>query len=56
MAALGQERGELHRSQDPKEIVAWIFGPLMYRRYFSREILNEAFAKRVVDSALRKAD
>ena len=51
-----QERGELARSQDPRELVASIFGPLLYRRFFSREGLDEGFAKRVVERALRKAN
>ena len=52
----GQERGELPRSQDPQELVASILGPILYRRFFSRERLDEAFAKNVVDRALRKKD
>lgn len=50
-----QQRGELSNSHDSKEMVASILGPLLYRRYFSRETLDEAFAKRVVERALRKA-
>ena len=52
----GQQRGELPRSQDPRELVASILGPILYRRFFSREPLNEAFAKTVVDRALCKKD
>ncbi len=52
----GQQRGELPRSQNATEIIASILGPLFYRRYFSRETLDEAFAKRVVERATRKAD
>lgn len=52
----GQERGELPGSQDPRELVASILGPILYRRFFSREPLNEAFAKVVVDRALCKKD
>jgi AcrR family transcriptional regulator len=51
-----QERGELPRSQDARELVASILGPILYRRFFSRELLDEAFAKRVVESALRAAE
>lgn len=51
-----QEPGELPRSQDPREFVALIFGPLLYRRFFSREGLDEGFAQRVVERALRKAN
>ena len=52
----GQQRGELGNSQDAAEMVASILGPLLYRRYFSRETLDAAFAKRVVERALRKAN
>jgi AcrR family transcriptional regulator len=50
-----QERGELAGSQDAMEVVASILGPILYRRYFSREKLDEAFAKKVVERALRKS-
>jgi AcrR family transcriptional regulator len=49
----GQERGELPRSHDAREIVASIIGPIMYRRFFSRELLDEAFARKVVERVLR---
>jgi len=52
----GQERGELARSLDAREIVASIIGPIMYRRFFSRELLDEAFAKKIVERALRVND
>lgn len=48
----GQERGEISKSQDCRELVAAILGPIMYRRFFSREPLDEGFAKRVVRRAL----
>jgi len=44
----GQARGEISKSQDCRELIATILGPIMYRRFFSREPLDEAFAKRVV--------
>src|SRR5438874_1822758 len=34
-----QERGELPRSQNAQELVAAILGPMLYRRFFSRELL-----------------
>ncbi len=49
----GQERGELPGSQDARELVASILGPILYRRFFSREPLNEEFAKNVVARALQ---
>jgi AcrR family transcriptional regulator len=48
----GQERGEISKSQDCRELVAAILGPIMYRRFFSREPLDDVFAKRVVRRAL----
>ena len=49
----GQQRGELSSTQEAREIVSSIMGPLLYRRYFSRETVDETFAMRVVDRALR---
>ena len=49
----GQKRGELSQSQDAKELVAGILGPILYRRFFSREPLDEAFAKKVVARLLQ---
>lgn len=48
----GQNRGEISSDHDPSEIVAAILGSLFYRRWFSHEPLDEAFAKRVVGRAL----
>jgi AcrR family transcriptional regulator len=50
-----QQRRELAHSQDPREVVACILGPLLYRRFFSREPLDQAFAKRIVVRALGKS-
>ena len=50
-----QHRGELARSQDVCELAATILGPILYRRFFSREPLDATFAKSVVDRALRGA-
>ena len=49
-----QERGEIPRSQDARQLVAFILGPMLYRRFFSREPIDEVFTKAVVDRALRK--
>jgi AcrR family transcriptional regulator len=50
----GQTRGELSASEDSKTLVASVMGPLLYRRFFSRESLDEGFAREVVERALRK--
>jgi AcrR family transcriptional regulator len=47
-----QQKGELSRTQRPTEVLALILGPLFYRRWFSREPLDERFVKRVVESAI----
>jgi AcrR family transcriptional regulator len=49
----GQERGELPRNAVPAEIVAAIAGPLFYRRWFSRERLDDRFVQGVVERALQ---
>lgn len=41
-------RGELPADRDSSEVVASVVGPLYYRRWFSRQPLDEAFAKDVV--------
>jgi hypothetical protein len=51
-----QHRGELPRALDPSHVVAAILGPLFYRRWLSREPLDEAFAKAVVENATRKSN
>ena len=51
-----QERGELSRTHDAREFVASIIGPILYRRFFSRETLDEGYAKRVVERALRATE
>ena len=52
----GQERSEISQNHESREIVASMLGPLLYRRFFSREPLDQAFVKRVVERALRKPD
>jgi AcrR family transcriptional regulator len=49
-------RGELGRSQDARELVDSILGPILHRRFFSREQLDDAFSKKIVERALRKPD
>lgn len=44
-----QGRGELNRQTDPAEVIAAILGPLFYRRWFSREPLDERFVRGVID-------
>jgi hypothetical protein len=50
-----QQKGELPKSLDPTHLVAHILGPLFYRRWFSREALDERFLAGVVVRAMTKA-
>ncbi|HLI66540.1 MAG TPA: TetR/AcrR family transcriptional regulator [Caulobacteraceae bacterium] len=45
-------RGEVPADQDPGQIVAAIYGPFFYRRWFSREPIDRAFAARVVANVM----
>lgn len=48
-----QQRGEIAGGIEPAEVIAAILGPLFYRRWFSREPLEESFVRGVVDRAVR---
>lgn len=50
-----QKRGELPRDCEPSEIVAGIVGPLFYRRWFSRQPLDERFVKNIVERVAGKS-
>ena len=50
-----RQRGESGADRDPAKIAAAIMGPLFYRRWFSREALDDAFVRFVVSSALNAA-
>jgi AcrR family transcriptional regulator len=52
----GKHRGELPSRENAQELIAAILGPLFFRRWFSREGLDETVARRVVARALRTAD
>ena len=52
IATRAKERGELAEAYDASELTAAIAGPLFYRRWFSRQKLDERFVRRVVERAL----
>lgn len=52
IAAHAQARGELGPNFDVSELTAAIAGPLFYRRWFSRQKLDDAFVRGVVERAL----
>jgi len=51
-----QNRGELPKRLDPSHVIAQILGPLFYRRWFSREALDERFLHGVVARVVKFAD
>ena len=52
IAARAQARGELGPNFDVSELTAAIAGPLFYRRWFSRQKLDDVFVRGVVERAL----
>ena len=53
VAARAKQRHELRGDVEPTELTAVVAGPLFYRRWFSRQKLDDAFVNRVVERALR---
>jgi AcrR family transcriptional regulator len=49
-----RRRGELPQGQSPANIVASIIGPFFYRRWFSREPVDEKFVKSVVANLIAR--
>lgn len=51
VAARGLARGELSPDRKASEVVAAATGPLFYRRWFSREVIDDAFLAAVLRTA-----
>jgi AcrR family transcriptional regulator len=51
-----QHRGELPKRLDASHVIAQILGPLFYRRWFSREALDERFLAGVVARVVQLSD
>jgi AcrR family transcriptional regulator len=47
------QRGDLPKKVDPAGLVGALIGPLFYRRWFSRELLTEAFVREIVRRVIR---
>jgi AcrR family transcriptional regulator len=45
-------RGEIQETADRATMIAGLMGPLFYRRWFSREPIDEHFIKRIVSNAI----
>jgi hypothetical protein len=48
-----KSKGELPKDMDASEVVASVVGPLFYRRWFSRQPLDEGFVKGIVGRNLK---
>ncbi|MEM6107015.1 TetR/AcrR family transcriptional regulator [Mycobacterium sp. 050272] len=48
-----QRRGEISSDRSPKELVASLVGPLFYRRWFSKEPVDDAFVTRLITTVAR---
>jgi AcrR family transcriptional regulator len=46
------DRGELVATADPSSMVSALVGPLYYRRWFSREPIDDAFVKTIVRNVI----
>jgi AcrR family transcriptional regulator len=46
------DRGELPARTDPSTIVAALLGPLFYRRWFSREAIDDQFVHAIIKRAI----
>lgn len=51
-----QKKGEIGRGQDASQLIARIVGPLFFRRWFSREPIDDKFVRAIVQSALAAAE
>jgi AcrR family transcriptional regulator len=45
-------KGDISRNTDPTTLIATLVGPLFYRRWFSRESLDEKFVKDVIKNVI----
>ena len=56
MVERAQQRGELPKRLDPSHVIAQILGPLFYRRWFSREAIDERFLDGIVTRVVRLSE
>jgi AcrR family transcriptional regulator len=50
--ARAMRRGEIPKTADPKAMIATLLGPLFYRRWFSREPLDDKFVKGIIKNVM----
>ena len=51
-----KERGDLGAGENAGDFVASVIAPLFYRRWFSREFIDDEFLKLVVGNAIAKSE
>ncbi len=51
----GQQSGELPSQVSAREVVARLVGPLFYRRWLSKEPIDDGFVARMVDMVIRNS-
>lgn len=50
-----RERGEVQQEKPTAEVIAAVVGPLFYRRWFSKEAIDERFIGAIIDAAAKTA-
>lgn len=50
--ARAMRRGEMPKTADSKALIATLLGPLFYRRWFSREPLDDKFVKGIIKNVM----
>lgn len=50
-----KDRGEIRRDAPAGDLIAAVVGPLFYRRWFSKEQIEDSFVESVVDAAIGSA-
>jgi hypothetical protein len=48
----GASRGDIPATADPSRMISALMGPLYYRRWFSREPIDDQFVKMIVRSVI----
>jgi AcrR family transcriptional regulator len=48
-----RDRGEVPREKPATDVIAAVVGPLFYRRWFSKEAIDERFTEAIIDAAVK---
>jgi len=50
-----RERGEVQPEKPAADVIAAVIGPLFYRRWFSKEAIDDRFTEATIDAAVKAA-